>query len=83
MDKQAIKDLMYGGVTELMRNRQYFYRSSVDAQYSHWTEDGQAALAEYMNIISYKMQETEEVELDTRAKEMVLTTLKGEVKQSE
>jgi len=83
MDRQAVKDLMYGGIAELMRNRQYFYYSSVSSHYSHWTEEGHKALAEYMNVISHKMLETEEAELDKRAKDIVLNTLKGEVNQSE
>ena len=83
MDKQAVKDLMYGGIAELMRNRHYFYYSSVSTHYSHWTEEGHKALAEYMTVISHKMLETEAAELDERAKNMVLNTLRGDVKQSE
>jgi hypothetical protein len=33
---------------------------------------------EYMKLMSYKMLEAEEAELDQRAKQMVLKTLKGE-----
>ena len=80
MDKQAVKELMYGGVAELMRNRHYFYHSTVGAHYSNWTEEGEKALAEYMTIIGYKMLEAEEAELNQRAKDMVLKTLKGDVK---
>jgi hypothetical protein len=78
MDKSAIKEFMFGGLLELMRNRHYYYHSSVGQAYCHWTEEGQKALAEYMNIIGYKMLEAEEKELDKRAKEMVLKNLKGE-----
>jgi len=78
MDRQAIKDLMYGGVAELMRNRNYFYHSSVGAHYSHWTEEGHRALAEYMTVVGYKMLEAEEKDLDKRAKELVIKGLKGE-----
>ena len=82
MDRQAVKELMYGGVAELMRNHHYFYYSAVGAHYSHWTEEGTKALADYMTIMGYKMLEAEEMELDQRAKDMVMKTLKGDVKQS-
>lgn len=78
MDRQAVKELMYGGIMELMRNRHYFYHSTVGAEYSHWTEEGQKALTEYMHLIGYKMLQAEEAELDKRAKDMVLKNLKGE-----
>jgi hypothetical protein len=80
MDRDAIKDFIYGGVTELMRNRHYFYHSSVGPEYCHWTEEGEKALAEYMTLVGRQMLVTEEKDLDKRAKDMVLTTLKGEVK---
>jgi len=82
MDKEAVKDLTYGGVMEILHNRRFYYRSSIGAQYSHLTDDGETALIEYMKLMSYKMLEAEEAELNQRAKEMVLKTLKGESNQS-
>jgi hypothetical protein len=61
-----------------MNNRTYYYHSSVGQQYSHWTDEGQKALAEYMNLIGYKIIETEEAILNQRAKELVLKGLKDE-----
>lgn len=61
-----------------MRNRKYYRHSIVGVEYSHWTEDGKKALAEYMNLIGYKMLEAEEAELRQRAKDMVINGLKGE-----
>ena len=69
---------MYGGIAELMKNRQYYYYSSVGPEYSHWTEEGNQALLDYMNLISFKMIEAENNELNERSKQMVLKTLKGE-----
>jgi hypothetical protein len=83
MNKDAIKDFMYGGVAELMRNRTYYYYSSVAPEYCHWTEEGEQALAEYMTLVGRQMLMAEEKELDQRAKDMVLNKLKGDVKQSE
>jgi len=78
MDKDAIKELMFGGVQELMRNRKFYYYSSVSSHYSRWTEEGKEALAEYMSLMAIKMLEAEEAELDQRAKDLVVKGLKGE-----
>jgi len=78
MDSNAIKELMYGGVKELMNNRTYYYYSNIGQNYSHWTEEGQQALAEYMNLMGYKMLEIEEASLNRRARDLVLKGLKGE-----
>lgn len=76
MNKHAIKEMMFGGINELMRNKDYYYHSSVGATYSHWTERGREALNEYMDFMAWKMREAEEAELDARAKDMVMKELK-------
>jgi two-component SAPR family response regulator len=78
MDKQAVKDLMFGGINELMRNRQYYHHSSVGQAYSYWTDEGKEALQEYMQVMGWKLKEAEEADLKKRAKEMTMTALKGE-----
>ena len=78
MDKQAVKDVIFGGINELMRNRRYYYHSTVGASYSHWTEEGQAALVQYMNVMGWQLKEAEEAELNQRSKDMVIKGLKGE-----
>lgn len=77
MNKQAVKDLTYGGMLELLNNRNMYYKSSVGKDYSHLTEEGKAAVAEYMDLMAWKILQAEEAELDKRAKEMVLKELKG------
>ena len=76
VDKQAIKDLTYGGINELMKNSRYFYRSTVGKNYSHWTEQGQEALLKFMSEMSAHMVAIDTAELDARAKEMVMNELK-------
>jgi hypothetical protein len=78
MDKGALKEFMYGGLMEIMNNRQYYYKSSVGQGYCHFTEEGERALVEYMNLISFKMIEAENNELNARSKAIVLKGLKGE-----
>ena len=78
MDKNAVKHLMFGGVCELMRDRKYFYYSSVSSDYSHFTSEGEVALTEFMKQMAIHIQKAEEAELNARAKEMVIKGLKGE-----
>lgn len=78
MDKQAIKDLMFGGIVEMMRNRKYYHYSNVGQAYSHWTDEGQKALNEYMQIMGWKLLQAEEAELIKKSKEIVIAGLKGE-----
>lgn len=78
MDRPAIKDFVYGGIMELMRNRQYYYNSGVNSTYSHWTDEGKEVLLEYMTLVAGKMHEAEQQELNARAKELVLKELKSE-----
>jgi hypothetical protein len=78
MDKQSVKDLTFGGISELMKNKDYYYFSSIGSTYSHWTEAGKEALHEYMDLMAYKFHEAEEDSLNKRAKELVIKGLKGE-----
>lgn len=76
MEKQAVKDFVYGGLLELMQNSRYYHHSRVGADYSHWTEDGLKALMDYTNYVGHIMIKSQEEDLDRRAKEMVLSELK-------
>ena len=76
MDKSAIKDVVYGGLEELIRNRHYYYHSSVGAGYSHLTDEGKAAVSEFVDLMAWKMKEAEDADLDQRAKKQVIDQLK-------
>jgi hypothetical protein len=78
MNRTAAKDIVYGGLLELMRNRNYYYKSSVGADYSHWTEEGSKVLLEYMNIMGHTMLTAEDALLNQRAKDLIVKGLKGE-----
>jgi len=77
MNRVTIKDLIYGGVNELMKNRNYYY-SSAGSNYAHWTEEGKEELLNFVILMSKNIAEAEIQELDKRAKAMVLKELKGE-----
>ena len=76
MEKGAIKDLIYGGLEELINNQKYYYHSTVGYNYSHLTEKGEAAIIDFMNLMSWKMLQAENADLELRAKEQVLNSLK-------
>ena len=76
MEKQAVKDLMYGSLNELMQNRQYYYYSSVGAEYCHWTDEGKVVLNQFMLEVIKLIYVADKNELDRRAKELVLKELK-------
>jgi hypothetical protein len=77
MKKNAVKDLIFGGLQELSRNNRFYYYSSVGGSYSYWTEEGKEALVEFMKEMTPLMRAAEEQDLDHRAKEMVLKELKS------
>lgn len=78
MEKAAIKDLFYGGVVEIMNNRNYYYKSSVGSEYNHLTESGLKVMSEYMNFMAGLIADAEEASLNKRAKDLVINGLKGE-----
>ena len=77
MEKQALKDFIFGGLTELMNDSKYYHYSRIGIDYCHWTEAGVKALTEYTNFIGTMMIRAQEEDLDQRAKEMVLEGLKS------
>lgn len=76
MKKSAIKDLIYGGLEEILNNRSYYYHSSVGSSYSHLTEDGKAAVIEFTELMAFKILEAENADLNERAKQQVINQLK-------
>ena len=76
MEKGAIKDLIYGGVEEILNNNRYYYHSSVGRDYSHLTDAGKQAVTEFMDLMAWKIKQANEADLDQRAKQQVLDQLK-------
>ena len=76
MEKLAIKDVVYGGLEEIVTNDRYYYYSPVGPNYCHLTEDGKDAIIEYLNFMAWKIREAEDEELNRRAKDQVIKSLK-------
>lgn len=77
MKKEAVKDLLYGGLLELMNNRNNYYNSSVGSSYNHFTEQGKGAVQDYLKEMATLMLTAEQESLDIRAKNLVMKGLKG------
>ena len=77
MEKGALKHFIYGSLEELIRDSRYYYHSSVGEAYSHFTEEGNVAVAEFMGAMAYKIRAAEEADLERRAKEQTLAALKS------
>ena len=75
MERRALKEVLYGGIEELMSNSRYYYTSSISVEYNHWTDEGKAALAEYIELLSYRIKRCQIEEDIKRSKEMVLNEL--------
>ena len=78
MEKQAIKELMYGGLKEIMNNNRYYYKSPIGKEYSSFTETGKVVIQEFVQDLASYIVEAEAAELDQRAKDMVMRELKQE-----
>lgn len=78
LEKNAVKELFYGGVMEILNNPNYYYNSKVGLDYNHFTERGKAAMDEYLKTMAGLMLKAEEESLNKRAKELVIQGLKGE-----
>jgi hypothetical protein len=77
MDRDAIKNFIYGGVEELLQDKKFYYHSGIGAGYSHLTDAGKAAVVEFVEIVGWKIREAREEDLNNRAKQQVLDSLKG------
>lgn len=78
LDSSAMKDIVYGGLKELARNKEFYYHSAVGPEYSHFTDQGRVVVSEYVEKIMHMIYIAEEESLNKRAKEMVINGLKGE-----
>lgn len=77
MQKLAIKDIVYGGLEELINNPAYYYHSGVGRDYSHFTDEGQTAVLEFMGLMAAEIKQAENEDLDQRARQQVIGALKN------
>jgi hypothetical protein len=78
MDKEAVKNLMFGGFCELTRDSRFYHHSAVGPEYCYFTDRGKIAITDFMIQMAVNIHKAEVADLDRRAKEMVIKGLKGE-----
>ena len=76
MRRETLKDAFYGGLTELLKNPNIYYTSSIGKEYSKFTAKGREEIVEWIENQAREIAEAEEQFLDERAKKLVLDELK-------
>lgn len=70
------KDLVYGGLLELAKNRLVWHESTVSAEYSHLTDDGKKAIIHVVENMFRGLQTIHEQEIKEEAKRQMLDSIK-------
>ena len=76
MDKQALKDMLYGSIAELAKNTKYYNNSPFGSKYCYYTEAGERAVLEILQVWTHKVLEEQQQSLDQHAKKLVIEGLK-------
>jgi len=72
LDKQA-----YAGIMEVLKDKRFYYQSSVSGEYNHLTDEGKEAITEFISIMAPHMIKNENQILDARSKQMMMDALKS------
>lgn len=70
------KDVVFGALTELTKNKLVWYTSSIDSRYSHLTDDGKEAIISVIESMFRELQAIDEQEIKETAKQQTLDSLK-------
>ena len=70
------KDMVYGALSELVKNRTVWHQSSVSPEYSHLTEDGKDAIIHVVEEMFRGLQIIHEAEIKEEAKRQTMESLK-------
>ena len=71
------KDVVYGSLLELSKNKLVWYESSIDSKYSHLTDEGKEAIIQIIENMFREMQDIEQQVIKETAKQQTMDTLKG------
>jgi hypothetical protein len=71
------KDLVYGGLLELSKNKLVWHESSVSPEYSHLTEDGKDAIIHVVENMFRGLQTIHNQEVKEEAKRQTMESLKS------
>lgn len=71
------KDIIYGALLELSKNKQVWHESTVSPEYSHLTEDGKVAIIHVIEDMFRGLQTIHNQEVKEEAKRQTLEALKS------
>jgi len=75
MKKEAAKDLLYGGLLEIMQTREFYYNSGMRGSYSYFTDIGKEAVAEYLDAMANIMLASADAYIDQQSKDLIMKGL--------
>jgi len=78
IDKQILKDLIYGCIKELGQNKDFYYHSNFSSKYSHLTQKGEQSCIPIFEEFVRKILEAEEAEYQERRKRETFDALKND-----
>jgi len=77
MMRRDVEKMIVGSIKEIIRDRQYFYHSTVGPDSCHLTDEGKDAIIDIVNILAPRLIKAEAKEDIERSKQLVLDQLKG------
>ena len=76
MFSKDVEKMIIGSLKEIVKDRQYFYHSTIGPEYCHLTAEGIHAVSEAMNLLLPRLIKAQELEDIERSKALVLQELK-------
>ena len=76
MRVKDVEKMIIGSFKEVMKDRNYFYNSTVGPEYCHLTDEGAKAMIEMLNILLPRLVKAQADEDNERSKMLVLQELK-------
>ena len=73
---KVLPNQVYAGIHEILKDQRLYYHSKVGHDYCHLTEDGEKAVLAWINLMGPEMIKLSQIELDARAKQLVIDELK-------
>ena len=70
------KDMVYGALSELVKNSKVWHESTVAPEYSHLTDDGKDAIIHVVEEMFRGLQTIQEQEIKEEAKRQTLEQLR-------
>jgi hypothetical protein len=80
MDKQMIKDMLYGTIVEMQNNKKYYYYSAIGVEYSRWQDEGEQQLVQAIKLISARVDQFERDRIRAASQQLLLDELKKDHK---